>query len=50
MKTFMGLPVTWIPTTWVFKDGELRYALNYGELRFDMLQQLVRDSTNDWNR
>jgi len=50
MKTFMGLPVTWIPTTWVFKDGKLRYALNYGELRFDMLQQLVRDSTNDWNR
>jgi thiol-disulfide isomerase/thioredoxin len=50
MKTFMGLPVTWIPSTWVFKDGELRYALNYGELHFDMLQQLVRDSSDEWKR
>lgn len=50
MKVFMGLPVSWIPTTWVFKDGKLRYALNYGELRFDMLQQLVRDSSNEWKR
>jgi hypothetical protein len=50
MKTFMGLPVTWIPTTWVFKDGKLRYALNYGELHFGMLQQLVRDSSDEWKR
>jgi thiol-disulfide isomerase/thioredoxin len=48
MTSFMGLPVTWIPTTWVFKDGKLRYALNYGELHFPMLQQLVRDSSDAW--
>ena len=45
---FLDLPVSWIPTTWVYKGGELRYALNYGEVRFDMLQQLVADSTNEW--
>jgi thiol-disulfide isomerase/thioredoxin len=48
MNSFMGMPVTWIPTTWVFKDGKLRYALNYGELHFEILQQLVRDSSNKW--
>src|SRR5271169_1953300 len=37
----MGMPISWIPTTWVFREGRLRYALNYGELRFPMLQQLV---------
>ncbi len=47
-KTFLGLPVTWLPTTWVFRDGKLRYALNYGEVRFDMLQQLVNDSKDKW--
>jgi len=48
MSAFMGLPVSWIPTTWVFRDGKLRYALNYGELRFPMLQQLVRDASDTW--
>ena len=45
----LGLPISWIPTTWVFKDGRLSYALNYGELRFPMLQQLIRDSTDSWD-
>ncbi|HVS51689.1 MAG TPA: hypothetical protein VHD62_04985 [Opitutaceae bacterium] len=45
---FMGLPLTWIPTTWIFRDGKLRYALNFGEVRFPMLQQLLRDSTDKW--
>lgn len=44
----LGLPVTWIPTTWVFKEGKLRYALNYGELHFPILQQLIEDSSNAW--
>lgn len=48
MTEFLGLPVTWIPSTWVFRDGTLRYALNYGELRFPMLQQLVRDAEDKW--
>ncbi len=45
---FLGLPITWIPTTWVFKDGKLFYALNYGEIRFDLLQRCVADSLDKW--
>ena len=48
MTEFLGLPVTWIPSTWVFRNGTLRYALNYGELRFPMLQQLVHDAEDKW--
>ncbi|MGI9088009.1 MAG: TlpA family protein disulfide reductase [Chthoniobacterales bacterium] len=49
MKRFLDLPVSWIPTTWVYKGGELRYALNYGEIRFPVLQQFLEDSTNEWS-
>lgn len=48
LSTLLGLPVSWIPTTWVFQRGRLRYALDYGELRFPMLQQMIADSTSDW--
>jgi thiol-disulfide isomerase/thioredoxin len=48
MSSFMGLPVSWIPSTWIFKEGKLRYAMNYGELHFPMLQQLVQDSSDKW--
>jgi thiol-disulfide isomerase/thioredoxin len=48
IRRFLDLPLSWIPTTWVFKEGELRYALNYGEVRFDMLQQLITDSNSEW--
>jgi hypothetical protein len=44
------MPVSWIPTTWVYRDGRLRYALNYGELRFPVLGQLIKDSTEKWDR
>jgi len=46
----LGLPVSWIPTTWVFRGGKLRYALNFGELRFPMLGQMIRDSSETWDR
>ncbi len=46
--SFMDLPVSWVPTTWVLKDGKLRFAFNYGEVRFPMLQQLVADSRDVW--
>ncbi|MBX3737104.1 MAG: thioredoxin family protein [Candidatus Didemnitutus sp.] len=49
MNAFLGLPVTWLPTTWVFRAGRLRYALNYGEVRFDLLQTLVNDTNEKWN-
>jgi hypothetical protein len=48
MLSFMGLPMQWLPTTWVYRDGKLRYALNYGEIRFPMLQQMVTDSLDKW--
>jgi hypothetical protein len=48
MRSFLGLPVSWLPTTWVYREGVLRYAVNYGELRFTMLQQMVADSTAKW--
>jgi thiol-disulfide isomerase/thioredoxin len=49
IKQFAGLPVSWIPTTWVYKGGDLRYALNYGEVRFDVLQQFLEDSKSEWS-
>lgn len=48
MTQFLGLPITWLPTTWIFREGQLRYALNYGELRFPILQQLIRDTADKW--
>ncbi|HWA10655.1 MAG TPA: thioredoxin fold domain-containing protein [Opitutaceae bacterium] len=50
MMTFWGLPVTWTPTTWIFRNGRLRYAINYGEIRFPILQQLVTDTTGNWDK
>jgi len=49
IKQFAELPLSWIPTTWVYKGGDLRYALNYGEVRFDLLQQFLDDSKNEWS-
>src|SRR5215212_6521858 len=50
IKQFMGMPVSWIPTTWVYKGGELRFALNYGEIRFPILQQLLTDTDSGWSQ
>ncbi|HEY1794087.1 MAG TPA: thioredoxin fold domain-containing protein [Opitutaceae bacterium] len=50
VSQMLGMPISWIPTTWVFRDGKLRYAMNYGELRFGMLDRLVRDTTDSWDR
>jgi thiol-disulfide isomerase/thioredoxin len=49
IKQFAGLPLSWIPTTWIYKGGELRYALNYGEVRFPVLQQFLQDSQSEWS-
>jgi thiol-disulfide isomerase/thioredoxin len=45
---FLDLPLSWIPSTWIFKGGALHYALNYGEVRFDVLQQFLTDSNSKW--
>jgi len=49
IKQFAGLPLSWIPTTWIYKSGELRFALNYGEIRFPVLQQLLTDTESAWS-
>jgi thiol-disulfide isomerase/thioredoxin len=49
IKQFAGLPLSWIPTTWIYKGGALRYALNYGEVRFPVLQQFLADSQSEWS-
>ena len=49
IKRFLDLPLSWIPTTWVYKGGDLRYALNYGEVRFPVLQQFLEDSNSEWS-
>jgi thiol-disulfide isomerase/thioredoxin len=49
IKQFAGLPLSWIPTTWVYKGGDLRYALNYGEVRFPVLEQFLEDSKSEWS-
>jgi thiol-disulfide isomerase/thioredoxin len=48
VETFLGLPLEWTPTTWIYRSGKLRYALNYGEIRFGMLQQMVDDADKQW--
>jgi thiol-disulfide isomerase/thioredoxin len=48
LTTFLDMPMWWVPTTWVYREGQLRYALNYGEMRFPMLQAMVADSTASW--
>jgi thiol-disulfide isomerase/thioredoxin len=49
IKQFACMPLSWIPTTWIYKGGDLRYALNYGEVRFDVLQQFLEDSKSEWS-
>ncbi len=48
LSRFLGLPVTWVPTTWIFREGRLRVAFNYGEVRFPVLQQMVEDARREW--
>jgi thiol-disulfide isomerase/thioredoxin len=50
LHSFLGLPLTWLPTTWVFREGRLRFAFNYGEVRFATLQQMIDDSREKWAR
>jgi hypothetical protein len=47
-KQFLDLPVTWIPTTWVFRGDALAYALNYGEASEHLLRTVVADAGRSW--
>ncbi len=48
LTALLGQPLSWLPTTRIYRDGELLYSMNYGELHFPILQQLIKDSTADW--
>ena len=50
IDSFLGLPITWLPTTWIYRDGKLCAAFNYGEIRFPVLQQMVDDAREKWDR
>ncbi|MEL6616872.1 MAG: thioredoxin [Bacteroidota bacterium] len=45
---FLGLPVTWIPTTWVFRQGRLATAFNYGEVTREQLDSALAGARSDW--
>ena len=47
--SFLGLPVTWIPSTWIFhENGELAFAMNYGEMEMETIQSLLDATNADW--
>ena len=48
-RSFLDLPLTWTPTTWVFnREGQLAYAFNYGEVSPEMLALAIAHATDDW--
>ena len=48
-RTFLGLPLTWTPTTWIFhRNGKLAYAVNYGEVSLEMMRTLLDATKKDW--
>ena len=48
-QSFLSHPVTWIPSTWIFhNNGELAFALNYGEMEMDTLQSLLDATNAEW--
>ena len=47
--TFLGLPVSWIPTTWVFnRGGLLATAFNYGEVSAEQLAHAIEGARSGW--
>ena len=48
--TFLGLPLSWTPTTWVFnREGRLAYAFNYGEVTPEMLATAIDHAGRSWD-
>ena len=47
--TFLGLPLTWIPATWVFnRNGQLATAFNYGEATPEQLDAAIAGAASAW--
>lgn len=48
-RTFLGLPLSWTPTTWIFnREGKLAYAFNYGEVSAEMLETAIAQAQDEW--
>ena len=48
-RTFLGLPLSWTPSTWVFnRGGQLAYAFNYGEVSAERLEAAIEDARAGW--
>ncbi|MDT0632769.1 TlpA family protein disulfide reductase [Rubrivirga litoralis] len=48
-RTFLGLPLSWTPSTWIFnRGGQLATAFNYGEVSADMLEDAIEHAQADW--
>ncbi len=48
-RSFLGVPLSWTPTTLVYnRGGKLAYAFAYGEVSPEMLDQAIADARNDW--
>lgn len=48
-REFLGLPFTWSPSTWIFhENGELAFAMNYGEMKMSTVQTLIDNTQADW--
>lgn len=48
-RSFLSHPVTWIPSTWIFhNNGELAFAMNYGEMEMETIQSLISTTRQDW--
>jgi len=48
-QSFLSHPVTWIPSTWIFhNNGELAFAMNYGEMDMSTIQSLIDATRADW--
>lgn len=47
--SFLSIPITWIPSTWVFhNNGELAFAMNYGEMEMGTIQSLLDVTRKNW--
>jgi thiol-disulfide isomerase/thioredoxin len=48
-RSFLTHPMTWIPSTWIFhNNGELAFAMNYGEMEMSTIQSLIDATRTDW--
>jgi len=48
-QSFLTHPITWIPSTWIFhNNGELAFAMNYGEMKMETIQSLIEVTRKDW--